>query len=75
LRFENISQLNTTYKGSSAKGESGYDLSSKTMPKLAYIWAISSGIDDEPVGIGVAAVKEADISYSFLAGLMRQQST
>jgi hypothetical protein len=41
----------------------------------AYIWAILSGIDDEPVEIGAAAVKEADISYSFLAGLMRQQIT
>jgi hypothetical protein len=56
-------------------GESGYHLSSKTMPKLAYIWAILSGIDnsDEPVEISVAAVEEVDISYSFLAGLMRQQ--
>jgi hypothetical protein len=58
-------------------GASGYQLSSKTMPKLAYIWAISSGIDDEGVEISVAAVKEVDISYSFLAGLsrtmMRQQ--
>ena len=42
------------------------------MPKSAYILAISWGIDDEPVEIGVAVVEEADISYSFLAGLMRQ---
>lgn len=63
------------YKGASAKGESGYHLSSKAIPNSAYIWAILSGIDDEPVELGVAAVEEADMGYSFLAGSMKQQST
>lgn len=43
--------------------------------KSAYILAISWGIDDGPVETGVGAVEEADISYSFLAGLMGQPIT
>ena len=38
------------------------------MPTSTYILAISWGTDDEPVAMGVAAVKEADINYSFLGG-------
>jgi hypothetical protein len=41
--------------------------SSQRLRRSTYILAISGGIDDGPVDIGVADVKDADINYPFLA--------
>jgi hypothetical protein len=43
------------------------------MPKSTYILAISGGMDDELVTIGVADVKEADINYLLLVRVRKQQ--
>ena len=54
----------STRESSGAQGDQCYERMRfwpKALPTPTYILAMSGGIDDEPVAIGVADVKEADI--------------